>query len=85
MEKKVKQDLNSDAENIWEEIKDKKIEIFSLPSQTVNLHCKPVKIEPSKLYLVANATSLLPILETALGEAFSVDRFDKYITVERKK
>lgn len=85
MEKKTKQDSASDADSIWEEIKDKKIEIFSLPSQTVSLHCKPVKVEPTKLYLVANATSLLPILETALGESFSIDRFDKYITVERKK
>ena len=78
-------DTKSEADLIWEEIKDKKIQVFSLPEQTVSAYCTPTSIEPSKLYLLSNASSLLPVLETALDGSFSVDRFERFITVSRKK
>lgn len=75
----------TEAEKIWHEIKDKQIQMFALPDQQVHMHCKPVKIEPSKLYLQINATSTFPALEAALGPKFSIERFDKYLTVSRVK
>jgi hypothetical protein len=73
----------TEASAIWSEIKDKKIEMFSLPDQIVNQYCEPVFIEPSKLYLVASATSVLPSLEAAIGPKYQVDLATKYIIVSR--
>jgi hypothetical protein len=72
------------AELIWEEIKDKQVDIFGLPEQFVDMHCQPVPIEPSKLYLTAKASAFLPSLETALGNKYLVERADKYIVVVKK-
>lgn len=74
-----------EADKIWSEIKDKKIDMFSLPNQIVSQYCKPILIEPSKLYLIASATSVLPALEFALGNDYVVDRMERFITVVRKK
>lgn len=75
----------TEADKIWLEIKNKKIDMFSLPSQVVSQYCKPATIEPSKLYLIPSATSVLPALELALGEGYVVDRMERFITVSRKK
>lgn len=75
----------TEADKIWLEIKNKKIDMFSLPSQVVSQYCKPAPIEPSKLYLIPSATSVLPALELALGESYVVDRIERFITVTRKK
>lgn len=74
----------TEADRIWSEIKDKKIDMFSLPSQVVSQYCKPVAIDPSKLYLLLTATSVLPALETSLGENYVVDRVERFVTVSRK-
>lgn len=76
--------VKTEADKIWEEIKNKKIEMFSLPSQIVSQYCKPTFIEPEKLYLIVSATSVLPALEVALGEKYVVDRLEKFVTVSRK-
>lgn len=71
------------AGEIWDEIKDKPIEMFALPDQKVHMHVHPVNIEPSKLYLVLNSTSVLPSLETALGKNYVVELINKYVSVSR--
>jgi hypothetical protein len=71
------------AGDIWNEIKDKNIEMFALPDQTVSMHCRPVPIEPTKLYLTASSTSVLPSLETAVGKKYVVELVDRFITVSR--
>ena len=72
------------AEQIWTEIKDKEILMFSLPGQKVADYCTPVPIEPSRCFLVSKASSALPSLETAIGKDFEVSVADKYIIVARK-
>lgn len=88
MEKKNKNiegnDSISVADQIWEEIKSKKIDMFSLPDQVVSQYCKPAVVEPSKCYLLASASSLLPSLETALGKNYNVELVTKYIVVSKK-
>lgn len=74
---------NTEAGAIWSEIKDKNIDMFSLPDQKIHKYCQPRFVEPSKLYLVTSATASLPSLETALGKNFSVELIDKYIVVSR--
>jgi len=68
---------------IWAEIKDKNIEMFALPNQKVNMHCHPVTIEPSKLYLLTNSSAVLPSLEAAIGSAYVVELADKFVIVSR--
>jgi hypothetical protein len=71
------------AEKIWDEIKEKNVEMFSLPPQPVSSHCSPIAIEPTKLYLQYKASSLITALETALGSKYSVNLSGKFITVSR--
>jgi hypothetical protein len=73
------------AEQIWEEIKDRGIDIFALPEQKVNHYCSPVKIDPSKCYLQFKVGAVLPALEVALGSKYLVEMNNKYITVARVK
>lgn len=73
----------SEAGEIWEEIKNKPISMFGLPGQFVELHCTPVTVEPSKLYLTIRSQAVLPSLEAALGSAFSVEMADKFVIVAR--
>jgi hypothetical protein len=75
----------TEAEKIWQEIKDKPIEMFSLPSQVVHQYCTPFTIEPTKLYVQASATSVLPALESALGHKFSVERMERFLVISRVK
>ena len=86
MDKKVKvlesvKQEDSVANKIWSEIKDKPVEIFALPNQFVNQYCKPVNINPDKLYLIITASAFFPALEVALGKKYSVERVNKYIVV----
>lgn len=74
-----------ESDKIWNEIKDKTIEMFALPDQKVHQYCDPQFIEPTKCYLVVRATSVLPALETALGSKYSLDRMDRFVVVARAK
>lgn len=73
----------TEAGSIWSEIKDKPIEIFALPNQTISLHAAPALVEPSKLYLLTRSSSVLPAIETALGKNYVVELADKYTVVAR--
>lgn len=73
----------TEAGAIWNEIKDKTIEMFALPDQVISQYAAPAPVEPSKLYLLTRATAALPAIETALGKKFLVERVDKYVVVSR--
>lgn len=74
----------TEAGKIWSEIKDREINMFALPNQKVNSYCKPVFVEPTKLYLLTTASSVLPALEETLNKEFVVELVDKYTVVSRK-
>jgi hypothetical protein len=76
-----KQIVKTAADKIWEEIKDLKIDMFALADQRVHMYCKPVPIDPSKLFLVYTAGSVLPALEAAVYPKYVVERADKFIIV----
>lgn len=71
------------AGGIWEDIKNLRIDMFTLPNQVVSLHCRPVNVDPSKLYVVIKTSSVLPALESAIGAKFKVELVDRFVTVER--
>jgi len=72
------------AGEIWEEIKDKNIDMFALPNQKVHMYCEPKEIEPTKCYLNAKASAVLPALEVSVGPKYSVERNAHFIVVSRK-
>lgn len=83
LEKTVDALDGTEAGKIWNEIKDKNIEMFALPNQKINQYCQPRLVEPTKLYLITNATSVLPSLEAAVGKDYSVELAGKYLIVSR--
>lgn len=82
--KKAEAELKeTEAHKIWNEIKEKSIDMFALPNQVVEKYCKPLFIEPNRLYLTISAASVLPSLEASLGEKYSIELSDKYLLVAR--
>lgn len=81
--KNVKQ-VPSVAEQIWTEIMNKDILMFALPGRKVADFCQPVLIEPSRCFLLAKASSVLPSLEEAIGKDYECSSVDKYIVITRK-
>src|ERR1700686_1224176 len=71
--------VGSEAGQIWSEIKDKTIQMFALPDQKISDYAAPSPVEPSKLYLVARASSALPAIKAALGKNYTVDLVDRYL------
>jgi hypothetical protein len=83
VDKTLEEIAGTEPGKIWNEIKDRNIEMFALPDQKVSDHCTPINIEPSKLYLRTRSSSVLPSLETSCGKSFVVELVDKYVTVTR--
>ena len=73
----------TEAGKIWTEIKNRAIDMFSIPGQVVSQHAQPSNIDHAKLYLTIKATSVLPALETALGKNYVVELAGRFITVAR--
>lgn len=80
MKSKEKSD-DTVANKIWEEIKDKQVNMFALPNQKVSNFCQPKLVEPSKCYLTYTVTSILPALESALGANYKVELAGRFLTV----
>jgi|SRR5579885_833155 len=76
-----KKPVKTAADKMWDDIKDLKIEMFALPDQKVHQYCKPVTIDPSKLFLVASAGSVLPSLEAAIAPRYVVEKQDRFLIV----
>jgi len=74
----------TEADKMWDEIKDLPIEMFALPNQTVAQHCSPVPVDPAKLYLVMRSTAVLPSLEVSIQKGFNVEMADRFAVVTRK-
>jgi len=75
--------VKNDADVMWDQIKDLPIEMFALPNQVVAMHCTPVPVDPTKLYLVLRSSAVLPSLEESLKRNFTVEMVDKWAVVTR--
>jgi len=60
----------TEADKIWEVIKDVTLDIFALPNQKVHDYFTPIAIEPSKLYLLHKVSAALPALEESLMKRY---------------
>jgi hypothetical protein len=74
---------DTEAYKIWQEIKDKPISMFGLPNQVVSQYCVPIPVDPSKLFLMITASSVLPSLEATAGNKYVVELAGKYVVVSR--
>lgn len=72
---------NATTNTLWDEVKDKTINVFGL-EQKVSEVCEPLPTE-DKCYLVLKATAVLPALEVCLGSAYKLSTSDKYVVLER--
>ena len=82
-ENKVKGEtkIKSNAEKIWDEIKDKQVNMFALPNQSISKYLTPSPVEPNKLYVTFTVTSILPALENALGSAYKVETAGRFLAI----
>lgn len=76
--------VQTEAEKIWDQIRNLPIQMFGLPGQVVAMHATPFPIEPSKLYLTIRSSATLPSLETAVGDEFTVEQADRFVIVARR-
>ena len=72
---------NTLANKIWEEIKNLKIDMFALPNQRVHNYCKPISVDPDKLFLIPTAWAVLPVLEQLLNPKYIVDKQDRFLII----
>ena len=75
------------AEVIWNEIKDLDLFLYALPNQFVHKYCKPFPLDPSKLYLEYNARThgiILPLLEEAIKMKYNVEPVDRFLMITVK-
>jgi hypothetical protein len=73
-----------ESDKIWDEIKDKNIDMFALPNQTVKDHVLKLKVPGANgLYVKLSSSAVLASLETALKE-FVVESAEKYVIIKRK-
>lgn len=79
----VQPPAKTDAEKMWDEIKDLPIAMFGLPGQTVSMHVTPMNVDPNKLFLTIRSSATLPSLEESLKGRFNVELADKYVIVTR--
>jgi hypothetical protein len=75
--------METEATKIWNEIRNLPIQMFGLPSQIVAMHCTPISVEPTKLYVKIASSATLPSLESAIGNKFVVELADTFVIIKR--
>lgn len=74
----------TEPNKIWDEIKDKELEIFALPNQKVKDHAEPLNIPGVEhLYVKLASSAVLASLETCLKD-FEFEQTEKYVIIKRK-
>lgn len=74
----------TEAQKIWEEIRQVQLNMFALPGQTVEMYCKVYPIEPSRVYMTVKVSAVLAALEDTLGKWYNFDTAGKFVLVTRK-
>lgn len=71
------------AQKIWDQISNLRLDMFSLNNQFVHAYYKPMFAEPTRLYLVGitKASAALPALEVALAPKYKVEQAERFVIV----
>jgi hypothetical protein len=73
-----------ESDKIWNEIKDKSINMFALPGQTVKNHVQKLNVPGANgLYVKLSSSAVLASLEETLN-GFTVEAAEKYVIIKRK-
>lgn len=75
--------VKTDAEKIWDEIKNRPIQMFGLPEQFVFQHATYITVEPTSAYVIIRSSATLPSLEAAVAPDFTVELADKFVIIKR--
>lgn len=73
----------NNSDKIWNDIKDKQVNMFSLPSKKVSECCERITVDPDKCYLKSSITAFLPALEEVLKNEYQCDQAYKYIIISK--
>jgi len=74
----------SEADRLWQEISSTKVDMFSLPNQTVEMHASPVQVEPSALYVQLKSPAAFPAIDQVLSARYDLEQVDRFIKITRK-
>jgi hypothetical protein len=77
----------TEADIIWNDIKNLDLNLYALKNQFVSLHCKPMQVEPTKLYLEFDSYRkgiILPALEELVKNTYNVEQVDRFLVVSKK-
>jgi len=79
----------SKGDQLWNQIKNLRMEIFGLPNQTVEMHVQRHNVDPDCVYMTLKAGAVLPALEEALrqadpgkGKRFDLSQVDRYTVLK---
>jgi hypothetical protein len=75
--------VKSEAEKIWDEIKNRPIQMFGLPDQFVFQHATYITVEPTSAYVIIRSSATLPSLEASVAPDFTVELADKFVIIKR--
>jgi hypothetical protein len=75
--------VKSEAEKIWDEVKNRPIQMFGLPDQFVFQHATYITVEPTSAYIIIRSSATLPSLEAAVAPDFTVELVDKFVIIKR--
>lgn len=74
----------SPGEQIWNEIKDRRVSLFTLGNRTISDYAKFHSIDPNQCFVSFTISAFLPVLEEAIRDKFVVEQSSKYILISRK-
>ncbi len=75
--------LTGDAEKMWNEIKNKPINLWALPAQLISQNVSVLPVSDTQLFITLKSPAVLPALEEALSGKYTVTQNDKYIIITR--
>lgn len=79
----VKSVAKTQAQLIWDEIKDLEISMFGLPEQKINNFCSPVFLDDKILFLNYKLAAVFPVLEEKFRAKYLIDTEGKMLKVSR--
>lgn len=68
MKDKKDEEVLTESDKIWNEIKGLELGVYSLPDQLVEHHVKRMKITNDAVHLTLKSTAVLPALEEVLAK-----------------
>jgi hypothetical protein len=80
----IENNTQSFADKTWNSIKDREVQMFSLPGQTVAHYCTPTPLDPNKLFLTYTVSSCIPAVEAALNNEFDFEIAKNFIIISKK-